>query len=59
MFDLIEYSSICCKMDCKVLMDGYCVFRDWMLEHSELYVDSYITVQSLASTFMLKSGCYV
>ena len=23
MFDLIKYSSIYCKMDCKVLMDGY------------------------------------
>ena len=58
MFDLIQYSSIYCKMDCKVLMDGYCVVRDWMLEHTELDVDNYITIQSLASSFMLKSGCY-
>ena len=58
MFDLIKHSSIYCKMDCKVLMDGYCVFRDWMLEHTALYVDSYITIQSLASSFMVKSGCY-
>ena len=27
MFDLIKYSSIYCKMDCKVLMDGYEVFQ--------------------------------
>ena len=40
MFDLIKYSGIYCKIDCKVLMDGYCVFRDWMLEHTELDVDS-------------------
>ena len=58
MFDLIKYSSIYCKMDCKVLMDGYSVFRDWMLEHTELDVDSYITIRSLASSFMLKRGCY-
>ena len=58
MFDLIKHSSIYCKMDCKVLMGGCCVFRDWLLEHTELYVDSYITIQSLASSFMLKSGCY-
>ena len=45
-------------MDCEVLMDGYCVFRDWVLEHTELDVDSYTTTQSLASSFMLKSGCY-
>ena len=29
-----------------------------MLEHTELDIDHYITVQSLASDFMLKSGCY-
>ena len=39
-------------------MDGYCVFRDWMLEHTEIDVDSYITIQPLASSFMFKSGCY-
>ena len=45
-------------MDCKVLMEGYKVFKEWMLEWTELYVDYYITIQSLASTYMLKSGCY-
>ena len=58
MFDLIKYSSIYCKMDCKVLMNGYEVFRGWMLDHTQLDVDSYITIQSLVSPFMLKSGCY-
>ena len=51
MFDLIKYSSIHCKMDCKVPMDGYCVFRGWMLEHTGLDVDSYITIQPLRSQF--------
>ena len=58
MFDLIKYSSICCKMDCKVLTGGYCVLRSWMLEHIELDVDSYITTQPLASSLVFKSGCY-
>ena len=40
MFDLMKYSSIYCKIDCEVLMDGYCVFRGWMLEQTELDVDS-------------------
>ena len=47
MFDLIKHSSSYCKMGCKVLMDGYCVFRPWMLEHTKLDVDSYITIQPL------------
>ena len=58
MFDLIKYSSIYCKMDCKVLMDGYGVLRRWMLEHTELDVYSFITIQSMASSFMLKPCCY-
>ena len=58
MFDLIKYSSIYCGMDCKVLMEGYEVFTEWMLEWTELDVDYYITIQSLASTYMFKSGCY-
>ena len=45
-------------MDCKVLMNGYEVFRWWVLEHTELDVDTFITIQSMASSFMLKSGCY-
>ena len=58
MSGLIRYSSIYCEMDCKVLMGGYEVFRSWMLEHTGLDIDRYVTIQSLASDFMLKSGCY-
>ena len=58
MFDLIKYSSIYCKMDCKVPMCGYEVFREWMVEHTQLDVYNFITIQSMASSFMLKSGCY-
>ena len=45
-------------MYCKVLMDGYEVFRSWMIEHTGLDVDKFITIQSMASTFVFKSGCY-
>ena len=57
MFGLIKYSSIYCKTDCGVLMGGYEVFRQWMLEHTELDVYTFITIQSMASSFMLLSGC--
>ena len=58
MFGLIKYSSVFCKMGCKVLVDGHEVFRQWVLEHTELDVDSYVAIQPVASSFMLKSGCY-
>ena len=58
MFDLIKWSSNYCKLDCKVLMDGYAVVRGWMLEHTTLDVDNFITIQSMAPKFMLLTGCY-
>ena len=58
MFDSIKYSRNYCKMDCKVLMDGYEVFRGWVLEHTKLNVDNCITIQSMASKFMLLTGSY-
>ena len=45
-------------MGCKVLMDGYEVFRGWVLEDTGLDVNNFITIQSMASSFMLKPGCY-
>ena len=45
-------------MDCNVLMDVYEVIRTWALEHTGLDVYNFITIQSMASTLMLNSGCY-
>ena len=58
MFGFIKHSSVHCKMGCEVLTDGYEVFRQWVLEHTGLAVYSYITIQSMASSFMLEPGCY-
>ena len=44
-------------MDCKVLMEGYNVCREWVFDHTKLDVDHYVTIQSLASAYRL-SGCY-
>ena len=58
MFGLINHSSNYCKIGCEVLMGGYAVFRGWMLEHTKSDVYNFITIQSLASKFMLLTGCY-
>ena len=57
-FDIIKYSSEYCKLDCTVLHKGYDIFRDWILKYTELDIDKYITIQSLASDYKLKEGCY-
>ena len=40
MFDSIKYSSIYGKMGCKILMDGYEVFRGCMVERTGLDVEN-------------------
>ena len=57
-FDIIKYSSEYCRMDCSVLRKGYDKFREWILEHTKLDIDNFITIQSLASDYKIKSGCY-
>ena len=46
MFGLIKYSSIHCKMDCKVLMDGNCFsgldVRAYRIRRRQLYHNSII-----------------
>ena len=41
-----------------MFMDGYEVVRSWMIEHTGFDVYMFLTTQSMASTFMLTSGCY-
>ena len=57
-YNIIKYSSEYCKLDCSVLHQGYDTFRNWMLEYTKLDIDDYITLQSLASDYKLKEGCY-
>ena len=58
LFDLYKYSTNYCKIDVKLLKDGYNIFRDWILEVCELDINLYITLPSLANDYMLKEGVY-
>ena len=55
MFDIIKYSSMYCKKDCKLLIEGYEVFRGWTLEQTQLYM--YIYVSSLRINIWLLHLC--
>ena len=57
-FDMIEYSKRYCEIDCKVLHNGYFVFRGWILEQLGLDVNHILTAASLADTYLKKTGCY-
>ena len=57
-YDIIEYSSIYCEMDCKVLHDGYNIFKTWMLQSTKLNIDYFLTMASIAHTYLITVGCY-
>jgi hypothetical protein len=57
-FDIIQYSNLYCEIDCKVLHDGYNIFRKWILESFKLDIDNILTSASLAHKYFIQQGCY-
>jgi hypothetical protein len=57
-YDIIQYSNEYCKIDCKVLYDGYNTFRNWILESFEMDINTILTSASLAHRYFIKDGCY-
>ncbi len=56
-FNHIEYSRIYCDMDVKLMYTGYFKFREWMLEITGLDIINFLTISSIAYSFMIKEGC--
>jgi len=57
-FNHWKYSMKYCYIDCEVLKKGYETFRKWMLEVTNLNVDNYVSLPSLAHKFLINEGCY-
>lgn len=57
-YDIIEYSSLYCEIDCKLLWDGYKIFRKWLLEGVKIDIDYCLTSASLAHQYFINDGCY-
>ncbi len=57
-YDIVEYSSRYCELDCKILHDGYYVFRGWILNALKLDIDTVLTSASLADKYFINTGCY-
>ncbi len=57
-FNHIKYSEIYCKLDVDVMMNGYKKFGEWMKEVTGLKIINYVSLPSLANTYLLKEGCY-
>lgn len=56
--NIVKYSKIYCLMDCKVLNDGYDIFRTWILELTGIDILQEITISSVADKYVIKEGAY-
>jgi hypothetical protein len=57
-YDIVEYSSKYCELDCIILWKGYNKFREWMIECVDIDIDNKLTIASLAHTYFINEGCY-
>jgi hypothetical protein len=56
--DILEYSAIYCRMDCKILKNCYSVFREWCLKDFKLDINNILTIPSLAEKYFKNEGCF-
>ena len=56
--DIIQYSKIYCLIDCKVLNDGYDIFRGWILELTGIDIINVLTLSSVADKYVIKENAY-
>ena len=57
-YSCLAYACQYCKIDCKILKQGYETFRQWMLELADIDIDDTLTIASLAHKFFINEGCY-
>jgi hypothetical protein len=57
-YDIIQYSSNYCAIDCEILRIGYNTFREWNLKTVKIDIDEVLTIASLAHQFFVNEGCY-
>ena len=56
--DIIKYSMEYCVMDCKVLKDGYNLFKSWIDEVCDLNIVNYCSIASLSMDYLIKEDCF-
>ena len=57
-YSCLAYACEYCKIDCKILKQGYETFREWMLELANIDIDNTLTIASLAHKFFINEYCY-
>ncbi len=56
-FDPMKYAIGYCMLGCRILKAGYLHFRKSIKDFTNLNIDRYITIQSLANSYIKKQKC--
>lgn len=56
-FKHIDYAKYYCELDCKVLMNGFMVFRSMIHQLSGIDILGYVSLASISYAIQLKEGC--
>lgn len=56
--DIIKYAEIYCEIDCEILERGYNIFKYQIGQVCQLDIDRFVSVASIADTYLLKNGVY-
>lgn len=56
--DIYKYSKHYCEIDCDILEKGYNMFKQQIKEVCNLDIDEFVSVASIADTYLLKQDVY-
>lgn len=54
----IQYAEFYCMQDCKLLMDGFEKFREWIIVAFNLDPIDFVSLPSLAYRYLTEQGCF-
>ena len=57
-FDSIKYAVYYCQLDCEILMEGYNMFRGWILTDFNMDIDKINTITGLSHNYFIREGCF-
>lgn len=57
-FNHMGYAKFYCERDIQVMMDGYFIFRSWVLAQMRIDIDNFLTISSIADQYFKLQGCY-
>lgn len=62
-FDHIKYAEYYCKIDVKVMIDGYHTMKKWLMEDFKandkgMDINNYLTISSIACDYLVLNKCF-